>query len=260
MPDPHMTRPISRFCQGSGFIRVDDELIVEEPLEIRLNSEPLTITMRTPGHDLELTAGLLLAEGIVASSEDIESIRHCTASANIVRAELRPGLFFDQGRITRSFPSSSSCGLCGKASLDALAITRSPFLDTPALPEEHILLSMPLAMREEQTLFRVTGSSHSAGLFDAQGKLLSLYEDVGRHNAVDKVIGRHVLNATPVESSHILCVSGRVSFEIMQKAISARVRTIVAVGAPSSLSVEMAIRFRMNLVGFVSQQHFNVYA
>jgi FdhD protein len=254
-----MTRPISRFYRGSPTENLEDHLIVEEPLEIRLNSEPMTITMRTPGHDLELAAGLLLCEGVIQSSDDIETIRHCSASNNIVRVDLRPGIYFDSTRLNRNFLSSSSCGLCGKASLEALALRCSTLPPLERALDPELIISLPNQLRGSQELFRLTGSSHSAGLFSGEGKLLSTFEDVGRHNAVDKLIGHQLLNGVPIAATDIMCISGRASFEILQKAISARIGTIVAVGAPSSLAVEMACQFNVELIGFVSSSHFNLY-
>jgi FdhD protein len=238
-------------------------LIVEEPLEIRLNAKTITITMRTPGNDFVLATGFLFAEGIIKSIDDVETIRHCgmrsgQTTSNIVRVILKPGVGTETLRLDRHFYASSSCGVCGKASLEALAVNAQPFEPQP-FPDSELICALPNRLREAQTLFYQTGSLHGAALFDRQGKLLLAHEDVGRHNAVDKVIGEMLTQGRAAEPSDILCISGRASFEILQKAIVARIACIVAVGAPSSLAVDLAQRFNLTLIGFAGEKRFNVY-
>jgi FdhD protein len=252
-----------------------DQVAVEEPLEIRLAFGPagkrdersISITMRTPGHDAELAAGFLFGEGIVRGNRDIEAIRHCGAetgaagSFNVVRVELRPDLAVDLTRLERHFYTTSSCGVCGKSSLDALEVTAAPLSAPDAF---HIAAAaihrLPEKLREAQAVFDRTGGLHAAGLFDAEGRLIELHEDVGRHNAVDKVIGSQLLAARTPLSDRGLFVSGRASFELVQKAVVAGIPLLAAVGAPSSLAVELAQRFGATLLGFVRDLRFNIYS
>ncbi len=252
----------------------DDAIAVEEPMEIRVQSGPksarrtrsVSVTMRTPGHDFELAVGFLFAEGLLTTAADIENVEFCGPPApgktqsNIVRVELGEHLELDLVKLQRNFYSTSSCGICGKASLDALNFEGFTALDTsrPRLATE-VIHGLPERLREAQAVFELTGGLHAAGLFGADGALLGCREDVGRHNAVDKLIGAQVLQGQVPLSEQVLVVSGRVSFEIMQKALAAGLPMIVAVGAPSSLAVEMAERFGMTLVGFARDRRFNVY-
>ena len=251
-----------------------DVLAAEEPMEIRLESGPkdhrgttsLSVTMRTPGHDFELTAGFLFTEGIVSRARDLARIEYCTDAGvdqeyNIVSAILQPKVDFRPDRLTRHFYMTSSCGVCGKTALEAVRVAvRHPIPpDRPAL-DPAILASLPDRLREGQELFSQTGGLHAAGLFDAQGRLSAIREDVGRHNAVDKVVGEAFLaNRVPLSDS-LLAVSGRSSFEILQKAAVAGIPCVVAVGAPSSLAVRIAAEFGMTLVGFARGGNFNVYS
>jgi FdhD protein len=260
MPESYISTPITRYRAEHGSERLDDTLIVEAPLEIRVDSQPLTITMRTPGDDLALAAGLLLCEGVIKSADDIYSLRHCNDNPNLVRIELSPGVPFEASRLSRNFVSSSSCGLCGKTSMEALAIRADRQKPGTITLDAKLVHRMPELLRDAQKIFRLTGASHAAGLFDVRGNLLALHEDVGRHNAVDKLIGQRVLSETPIEAEHILCISSRASFEIVQKAVTAGLSTVIAVGAPSSLAVDVAKQFHIRLIAFAGAKHFNVYA
>ncbi len=262
-------------AEGPVLSRRQDLVAVEEPLQIRLSYEregervekDLAITMRTPGHDPELAAGFLFSEGILHSADQILSIgdtdpvSSTPGNRNGVTIELRPGVDYDFGRLERNFYVSSSCGVCGKASIEAVRSQICfplPF-DTPLI-EVSLIPGLPDSLRKAQSVFDRTGGLHAAGLFDTSGRLLSLREDVGRHNAVDKLIGHEFLQgALPLRESVIL-VSGRASFELVQKALMAGIPIMIAVGAPSSLAVEMALKFRMTLVGFLRGERFNVYS
>lgn len=241
----------------AGTTIVDDLLAIEEPLEIRVGEKPVSITLRTPGQDFDLAAGFLFSEAILARADDVESYRHW-GSPNVVRVSLRPGVRSDLQRLQRHFYSTSSCGVCGKTSIDALRVQTSP-IDAPLRVSREIVHSLPALMRAQQTAFDVTGGIHAAGIFSADGELLRVREDVGRHNAVDKVIGSFFREGLPLHE-RILVVSGRTSFEIVQKAIVARIPVLAAVGAPSSLAVELARDFGLTLLGFVRDERFNVYA
>jgi FdhD protein len=233
----------------------DDSVVIEEPLEIRVGDKPVSVTLRTPGDDFDLAAGFLFTESIVARRDDIESIRHW-ASPNVVRVALAGGARVDLQRLQRNFYSTSSCGVCGKASIDALRVNATP-LDDDVRVDTSLLLSLPDALRAKQSTFETTGAIHGAAAFTGDGELLRVREDVGRHNAVDKVIGSLFLEAA---AAAILVVSGRTSFEIVQKCVVARIPILAAVGAPSSLAIELAHEFRLTLLGFVRDGRCNVYA
>jgi FdhD protein len=238
----------------------EDQLAVEEPLEIRLGRFAVAVTMRTPGHDAELAAGFLLTEGVIRNADDIEKIRRPTrALPNVVSLKLRRNLRFDRGRLRRYFHATSSCGLCGKATLEAIRVKTKPISSGVKIPAE-LLYSLPQKLRDEQETFDETGGLHAAAVFDRHGQLLWIREDVGRHNAVDKVIGAALLQKKFPLDQHILVVSGRGSFEIMQKALMARLPVVAAVSAPSSLAVALARKFKMTLVGFLRGRSCNVYA
>jgi FdhD protein len=243
----------------------EDELAVEEPLEIRLGGQSLAVTMRTPGHDEELVAGLLYSERVIDGPGDIDVIAHYTGPdddprvGNVINVLLnRPGAAIHE-RLHRSFFTSSACGLCGKTSLDAVDIALEPVTADVTLSLE-VLYALAPALAAAQAAFERTGGLHAAALFDTAGELLALREDVGRHNAVDKVVG-HMLRAgrLPLER-HILMVSGRASFEIMQKALVARIPVVAAISAPSSLAVQVALANRVTLIGFLRPGRLNVYA
>lgn len=255
---------------------VFDMVAVEEPLEIRLayntddgqhREQSVSVTMRTPGNDFELAAGFLVGEGILHSSHDIVQMRYCVdrekqaQDYNVLSVHLRPEVRFDPSRLLRNFYTTSSCGVCGKASLDALEIQACPVLPAglPRINAE-ALREIDGQLREQQSVFQKTGGLHAAALFDTTGNLKSVHEDVGRHNAVDKVIGERFLEESLPLNQMALLVSGRTSFEIMQKALMAGIPIVAAVGAPSSLSIDLAHRFGMTLLGFVRGGNFNIYA
>lgn len=241
---------------GGISTELDDALVVEEPLEIRVGDKPVSVTLRTPGDDFDLAAGFLFTESIVRLG-DIETYRHW-GSPNVVRVALRDGVRVDLQRLQRHFYSTSSCGVCGKTSIQAVRVQTTPIERKLEVPGE-VIVSLPEKMRAEQKSFDATGAIHGAGIFDAGGTLLRLREDVGRHNAVDKVIGSFFREGTTLDA-HVLVVSGRASFEIVQKAIVARIPVLASVGAPSTLAVELAQEMGLTLVGFVRDGRFNVYA
>ena len=239
-----------------------DELAEEEPLEIRVRGRALSVTMRTSGHDHELAAGFLLGEGIVRRREDILRIEHCNRneSGNLINIQLAPEVYVDFEQMTRHVFMSSSCGLCGKTTIDSIH-ARFPTIESSITPTVNVstLASLPKQMRDAQSDFDRTGGLHAAALFSMEGNLIILREDIGRHNAVDKVIGHALLNGLmPLENS-ILLVSGRSSFEILQKALSARLPIIAAVSAPSSLAVQFAVENHQTLIGFLRSDRMNIY-
>jgi FdhD protein len=255
-----------------GKMRVrPDTLATEEPMEIRLltggERQTVAVTMRTPGADFELAAGFLYGEGIVKSTDDIAKISYCVDSDldaaqqyNIVNVELRGGREYDLRPLERHFYTSSACGVCGKASLEQLELRGCPVaLPGPEVSAETVY-SLPEQLREAQGLFDATGGLHAAALFDEEGNLVALREDVGRHNATDKLVGWALLENRLPLSGHIVMVSGRSSFEILQKCLTAGVPFVCAISAPSSLAVDVAREFGMTLVGFLRGSRFNVYA
>ncbi len=228
-----------------------DEVAVEEPLEIRVNSEPVAVTMRTPGHDEELALGFCLCEGIPATAARLPD----DLAANTVDVDA-PG--FDPAGLKRSFYTTSSCGVCGKGALEAIAV-EAPRVESDLTVAAAVISALPDRLREGQATFAATGGLHATGLFDGTGELLALREDVGRHNAMDKVIGwAHGAGRLPLARG-ILCVSGRLSFELVQKAAVAGCPLLVAVGAPSSLAVDLAADRGITLCGFVRDGRINVY-
>jgi FdhD protein len=244
-----------------------DVLAVEEPLEIRLGygaggrhvHAPVSITMRTPGHDRELAVGFLFTEGILATREQVADVRNC-GSGNVVRIDLRPGVAVDLTRLERHFYTSSSCGVCGKASLEAVRVcTRHRLQAGRPVVEAEVIRRLPQALREAQTVFDRTGGLHAAALFDTHGRLLCLREDVGRHNALDKLIGSQLLASRTPLLEDVLLVSGRASFELVQKAAVAGIPILAAVGAPSSLAVSLAQEHGLTVLGFVRPDRFNIY-
>lgn len=252
--------------EAATFVERPDRLVTEEPLEIRVRTPtagatPIVVTMRTPGHDFELTAGFLHGEGLVASRRDIESLAYClagdgTQQYNVVTARLGVPVDLDSHR--RNFVVHSSCGVCGKTTLDQLELACPPVGPGPRVSAS-VLSELPGRLRAAQEIFDATGGLHAAGEFDAAGAPLAVREDVGRHNAVDKVVGRAFLDARlPCEGS-ILMVSGRLSFEIVQKAAMAGFAVLCAVSAPSSLAVATAARLGQTLVGFLRDDRFVVY-
>lgn len=238
----------------------EDRVVVEEPLEIRLGNQPISVTMRTPGHDQELALGFLFTEGIIHALDDIAAITGPSRDLrNIVCVKLRRGLRFDRSRLRRHFYTTSSCGVCGKTTLQAIRVKTRPISSDFRVPLS-LVYSLPERLREEQETFEETGGLHASALFDAAGDISCLREDVGRHNAVDKVVGAAFLERKLPLDCNILMVSGRASFEIMQKALVARIPIVAAVSAPSSLAVLLAREFKMTLVGFLRGRRFNVYA
>jgi len=245
--------------------RKDDFLAAEEPLEIRIGENPLSVTMRTPGHDVELAAGFLFTEGLVQRREQIAALENVASDddgkrGNVVRAELSSEALPDFEKLRRHFFAASSCGICGKASIDAVRsrLLRTPNPDFRVAPK--LLVSLPEALRSAQDVFERTGGLHAAALFDAEGKLLIVREDIGRHNAVDKVVGWALLNGRIPLSDCVLLVSGRGGFEIIQKAIVAGIPVVASVSAPSSLAVQLARELRLTLIGFLRGNRFVVYA
>ncbi len=245
--------------------RNDDYLAAEEPLEIRVGDDPLSVTMRTPGHDRELAAGFLFTEGLIQRRDQIVSLQNAqpregTNPANVIEAELTPEAVPDLAKMKRHFFAASSCGICGKASIDSI---RSRLLAPPNPDfrlDAEILVQMPDALRDSQDVFQRTGGLHAAALFDPHGKLLVLREDIGRHNAVDKVIGWALLEGREPLSNAMMLVSGRGGFEIVQKAIVAGVPVVASVSAPSSLAVQLARELRLTLIGFLRGRRFVIYA
>jgi FdhD protein len=243
--------------------RVEDYLAAEEPLEIRIGRRPLTVTMRTPGHDRELAAGFLWTEGIVDQREQIIALHHNEAEAgargNVVEVELEQGAF-EPDEVQRNFFAASSCGICGKASIESIRNRglRAPNPEFRVDPE--VLCALPDRLRAAQEAFGRTGGLHAAGLFNAAGELLVIREDIGRHNAVDKVAGWALLSGLLPLSEHVLMVSGRGGFEIVQKALAAGVPVVASVSAPSSLAVRLARELNLTLIGFLRGSRFVVYA
>jgi FdhD protein len=245
--------------------RKDDQLAAEEPLEIRVGKEPLSVTMRTPGHDLELAAGFIFTEGLVQRREQIIALAPAAQqdagnSGNVVEAEFAPEATPNFEKMRRHFFAASSCGICGKASIDSVRshLLKAPNPDFRLDPE--LLIKLPEALRSSQEVFRRTGGLHAAALFDTAGELLVLREDIGRHNAVDKVIGWALLKDRIPLSNSVLLVSGRGGFEIVQKAIVAGVPVVASVSAPSSLAVQLARELRLTLIGFLRGRRFVIYA
>ena len=247
--------------------RKDDYLAAEEPLEIRIGDQPLSVTMRTPGHDVELAAGFLFTEGLIQNREQILAIDNVepitddgVKRGNVIQAELVEEATPDLAKMRRHFFASSSCGICGKASIDAV---RSRLLTAPN-PEfrvdAELLTSLPDILRSSQDVFQRTGGLHAAALFDSSGGLLVVREDIGRHNAVDKVIGWALLDHRVPLGNAVLLVSGRGGFEIVQKALVAGIPILASVSAPSSLAVQLARELRMTLVGFLRGRRFVIYS
>jgi FdhD protein len=249
-------RRVTRVDAGRAVER-PDTLAVEEPLEIRVDGTAVAVTMRTPGHDLDLALGFLVTEGLVAKPSDVVGAINC--ADNVVDVSLRTPI--PDLSPTRNFFTSSSCGMCGKASIDAVRTTSAYDVSTdPFVVDATVLTSLPDRLREAQRVFDRTGGLHAAGLFDAVGNLLCLREDVGRHNAVDKVVGWAVQESRLPLSGTVLQVSGRASFELVQKAVMAGIPMLAAVSAPSSLAVALADEAGLTLVGFLRGATFNVYA
>lgn len=252
---------ILKYTSGSPTTRETDELAIEEPLEIRIKNRAISVTMRTPGNDDELAAGFLLTEGVITRREDVLRIEPCPHDrmGNIVNVILAPAAVVDFERLTRHIFASSSCGLCGKATIDSVCQRVEP-IPPGACIKAATLLALPDRLRQVQATFARTGGLHGAAVFTLDGSLVVAREDVGRHNAVDKVIGHGLLNGLLPFDRHVLMVSGRTSFEIMQKSLAGRFPIVAAVSAPSTLAAEFAEESGQTLVGFLRGGRFNIYA
>jgi FdhD protein len=261
------TRRSAKHLTADQAITRPEILAVEEPLEIRVNGAPVTVTMRTPGSDIELAQGFLLTEGVIAHRADVLTIRYCGGRGddgantyNVVDVTLAPGVKPPDLDVTRNFYTTSSCGVCGKASLDAVRVIGrfSPGED-PATVAAATLKAMPGQLRSAQKVFASTGGLHAAALFDVDGTMFVVREDIGRHNAVDKVIGWALERERVPASGSVLLVSGRASFELTQKAVLAGIPVLAAVSAPSSLAVSLAEESGLTLVAFLRGDSMNVY-
>lgn len=261
--------------RGNSRVSRADSVAVEEPLEIQLGypsaegaaAKSISITMRTPGDDPELALGFLYTEGIFRSADQVASVEHCGMPVddgglrNTIRVTLKPGVEVDLGRLQRHFYTTSSCGVCGKASLEALRVTgQAPLSDKTVTFRRAVIIGMPEVLAAQQRVFAKTGGLHAAAVFDQAGEILFVREDVGRHNAVDKVVGALLLEGKLPASELGLMVSGRASFELMQKTLVAGIPLLAAVSAPSSLAVQLANEFDMTLIGFLRNEKFNIYA
>jgi FdhD protein len=271
------TRSVTRFRTGPGTAteaEAEDRIAREEPLELRLafgehdlrQEASLSITMRTPGADVELAVGFLFGEGMIRGADDVTSVGPCGPPVdgksihNVVRVELAEKVAVDPERLLRHFYTTSSCGVCGKASLDALRQQRQISApDANFVVSADALRQLPGRLARDQATFAQTGGLHCAGVFDSEGVLSASFEDVGRHNALDKLVGASVLSGNLPWSSHGVMLSGRASFELLQKAMMAGAPLVVAIGAPSSLAIELAEEFGITLVGFLRDDGFNVY-
>ncbi|WP_030454872.1 formate dehydrogenase accessory sulfurtransferase FdhD [Herbidospora cretacea] len=260
-------RRILRVRESGHGHRVD-VLAAEEPLEIRLNGKPLTITMRTPGDDFDLAAGFLVSEGVIGKASDIEAIRYCAGALengqntyNVLDVRLTTGVTPPATSLERNFYTTSSCGVCGKASLDAVrTVARWDVAPDDVTFTEEVIAELPERLRTAQKVFDRTGGLHAAGLFTPTGRALAVREDVGRHNAVDKLVGWALRDDLLPLRQTALMVSGRASFELVQKAVMAGVPVLAAVSAPSSLAVELAAESGLTLLGFVRGRSMNVYS
>ncbi|NLU72876.1 formate dehydrogenase accessory sulfurtransferase FdhD [Streptomyces sp. HNM0575] len=269
-------RRVLRIRDGAVSTR-PDTLVAEEPLEIRLNGKPLAITMRTPGDDFALAAGFLVSEGVLGSADELANIVYCAGATdegsntyNVVDVRLAPGVAVPDIALERNVYTTSSCGLCGKASLDAVRTTARWSIEDPEDPDDpagprvrlepSVLSSLPDTLRASQRVFERTGGLHAAALFTAEGELLDVREDVGRHNAVDKIVGRALQQGGLPLRDSVLMVSGRASFELAQKSVMAGIPVLAAVSAPSSLAVDLAAESGLTLVGFLRGTSMNVYA
>jgi len=255
------TAPIRRWQRGGASTAETDDLATEEPLEIRVDGRSISVTMRTPGRDDELAVGFLLSEGLIKDRADVREVapEWLRDECNIVDVRLADGVGFDVESLTRHVFASSSCGVCGKASIDSVHLHFPP-ITTDVRVSAETLLRLPEQLGRGQETFRRTGGLHAAAIFDLDGKLIVLREDVGRHNAVDKVLGYALLEGLLPFDRHVLLVSGRASFEIMQRALAARVPIVAAVSAPSSLAAQFAHESHQVLVGFVRGERMNLYA
>ncbi len=252
-------------CRGGESTVGDDAVAVEEPLEIRIGKLPVAVIMRTPGHDDELAAGFLLTEGVIQSADDLVELTHCDEAGpaesrgNVIVVTLRDDSGVDLNRLQRNFYATSSCGVCGKASIAQLLRTLAPF-ENESRVSRGTIAALPDALRDHQAAFAATGGVHAAGLFDVSGRPLCVREDVGRHNAVDKVVGWSVLEGRAPLTGAILQVSGRTSFEIVQKAWAAGISVVACVSAPTTLAVDLARQANMVLAAFVRGENMAIFA
>ena len=257
--------------RDAGHVHRGDPVAVEEPLEIRLlrqgsadnggTGHAVSITMRTPGNDAELALGFLYGEGILREARDVLDARPCGVSGNVLRVTVRADLPLDIKRLERNFYTTSSCGVCGKASIDAVTASLGMrTIHSNLLVDQSVLKTLPDKLRESQTGFAETGGMHAVGVFDADGELVASYEDVGRHNAMDKLVGASLLSGRLPWSHHIVLLSGRASFELLQKAMMAGCPVVAAIGAPSTLAVELAEQAGITLVAFLRPGGCNVYS
>jgi FdhD protein len=246
---------------------MEDIVAVEEPLEIQLQygkvdqriKKPVSVTMRTPGNDAELALGFLYTEGIIKKISEVENVTQNVLDSNKVVVSLKPHIDPELKKLERNFYTSSSCGVCGKASIEAVSIACERLPDDTFLISTEIIKQLAHSIRNEQAVFSSTGGIHASALFDLEGNFLFLREDVGRHNALDKLIGYGLKNELLPLSKHILVLSGRASFELLQKAAIAGIKIVVAIGAPSSLAIQLAHDFNITLIGFVKAERFNIY-
>jgi len=250
----------------------EDLLAAEEPLEIRLiygaenerKEKSIAVTMRTPGHDFELALGFLFTEGVIKSYKDIHGIKHClqvksqAEMGNVVKVSLQPETIFDQKKLNRNFYTTSSCGVCGKGSIEALQFSCNSISSDLKISEQ-TLMDAPDKMRKEQAIFEHTGGLHAAALFNADGEIVMLREDIGRHNALDKLIGAALSTDEVPLTNHFAVVSGRIGFELVQKSIAAGLPILGAVGAPSSLAVALAKEYNLTIAGFIKNGNYNIY-
>ena len=265
---------VERYTAGASGPAEADRLAVEEPLEIRIGftkdgifkHRPVSITMRTPGNDFELATGFLFTESIIHDPADVREVHHCGPPAeagaeNTVRVDLNPGVEVDFESLERHFYTTSSCGVCGKTSIEALSkgVEARERADDELRISSELINTLPDRLSRVQSVFEQTGGLHASALFDQTGTIDTVREDVGRHNALDKVIGANFLAGKTVINDRVLLLSGRISFELVQKALMAQIPIIVAVGSPSSLAVELAEEYGMTLVGFARDNRFNVY-
>ena len=250
----------------AGLFSEEDFLAIEEPLEIRLNhfennqrkENNLSITMRTPGKDSELALGFLFTEGIIDSMDQVLSVN--SFSENIITIAFKENVIFNIKKLEKHFYTSSSCGICGKTSIEAIRTIKSSTVknESPII-NSTVIHNLPSALRKKQNIFEQTGGLHASAIFDSEGELILLCEDVGRHNALDKLIGSALKNNILPLEKYILLLSGRASFELIQKATMAGITIVASIGAPSSLAVELAIERKMTLIGFLRNEHFNIY-
>lgn len=271
MTSPRTTRAATRLVRAPSAVRTEaeDEVVVEEPLEIRVGDETLAVTMRTPGHDRELVMGFLLAEGIIRSAEDVSALAHCGRTGtpereNTLAVTLAPGVKTPLDDVDAPFArrgtlTTSACGVCGRRAIDDLLARATPLPDGGAASHD-VIAAAAHALRERQPVFARTGGCHAASLVTMSGEHVATFEDVGRHNAVDKLVGSRLLARELPLSSHVMIVSGRSSFEIVQKAIAAGIRVVASVSAPSSLAIDLAARANLTLLGFVRGDALTVYA